>query len=395
MTIVTLKKGEGRTLRDGGLWIFDNEIDEIDSSYENGDIVCVNSHEGHFLGYGYINDNSKIRIRILSRNRNNEIDESFFYQRLKDAYNYRKRIMNTNSYRVVFSDADRLPGLVVDRYEDVLVFEFDTLGMDIRKDLIVNKLIQVFKEDGISINKIYERSDARVRTLEGLERVKGFISEPFETNVIIDEYGRKINVDVKEGQKTGIFLDQKDNHYAIRNICRNAKVLDCFTNVGGFALSAAKVAKEVIGVDASELAISNAKENARLNNLNNTRFMVADVFDLLIELEEKNKKFDVIVLDPPAFTKSKNSLKNATKGYKEINYRAMKLLNNGGFLVSCSCSEYMNRDLFIKTILSAGNDAHKRIKIIENRSQSPDHPIILGNNVTDYLKCIIMQINER
>ena len=395
MTIVTLKKGEGRTLRDGGLWIFDNEIDSVDSSYENGDIVLVNSHEGHFLGYGYINDNSKIRIRILSRNKSEEINEEFFYQRLKDAYNYRKKIMNTNSYRVVFSDADRLPGLVVDKYEDVLVFAFDTLGMDIRKDLIVNKLIQVFKEDGISINKIYERSDARVRTLEGLERVKGFVGEPFDTNVIIDEYGTKIKVDVAEGQKTGIFLDQKDNHYAIRNICRNAKVLDCFTNVGGFALSAAKVAKEVIGVDASELAISNAKENARLNNLNNTRFMVADVFDLLIELEEKNEKFDVIILDPPAFTKSKNSLKNATKGYKEINYRAMKLLNNGGFLVSCSCSEYMNRDLFIKTILSAGNDAHKRIKIIENRSQSPDHPIILGNNVTDYLKCIIMQINER
>ena len=395
MTKVTLKRNEGRTISAGGLWVFDNEIDMIDGDYENGDIVEVVSFKDDFLGYGYINDNSKIRIRLLSRNRNEVIDKQFFKNRILDAWNYRKSVVETNCCRVVFSDSDRLPGLIIDKFNDVLVFEIDTLGMDVRKQMLVEAAKEVFEQDEVSIKGIYERSDARVRTLEGLERVKGFIGEPFETLIEVDENGVKLNINVADGQKTGYFLDQKYNHLYIRNICKDARVLDCCTHTGGFALSAAKTAKQVIGIDASDLAIKQAIENSELNGFNNTEFIVADVFDYLIEMEEKGERFDVIILDPPAFTKSKNSVKNASKGYKEINYRAMKLIRPGGFLVTCSCSEYMPRDLFMKIILSAGNDAHKRLRLVESRAQGPDHPVILGNNVSDYLKCIIVQVNER
>ena len=395
MSIVKLKKNEGRIISSGGLWIFDNEIDVIDGDYKNGDIVEVVSFKNDFIGYGYINDNSKIRIRILTRNKNEIIDEEFFKKRILDAWNYRKNVVETNCCRVVFSDSDRLPGLIIDKFEDVLVFEIDTLGMDVRKDLLVKVTKEVFEEDGVNIKGIYERSDARVRTLEGLERIKGFLSEPFDTLIEVDENGVKLEVNIADGQKTGYFLDQKYNHLYIRNICKDKKVLDCCTHTGGFALSAAKVAKSVTGIDASDLAINQAIRNSELNGFNNTEFVVADVFDYLIEAEENNEKYDVIILDPPAFTKSKNSVKNASKGYKEINYRAMKLLKPGGFLVTCSCSEYMPRDLFMKIIVNAGNDAHKRLRLVESRTQGPDHPIIMGNNVSDYLKCIIVQVNDR
>ena len=240
-----------------------------------------------------------------------------------------------------------------------------------------------------------ERSDARVRTLEGLERIKGFLSEPFETKILVDEFGIAMNVDIAEGQKTGYFLDQKYNHFAIRRLCEGRRVLDCCTHTGGFALNAALNAREVIGIDASDLAIAQAEENSRLNQFTNTRFEVADVFDYLIEAERNRERFDVIILDPPAFTKSRSSLKNASKGYKEINYRAMKLLNPGGFLITCSCSEYMQKELFMRIILSAANDSHRRLRLVESRAQAPDHPIILGNNVSEYLKCIIVQVNSR
>ena len=395
MNRITLKRNEGRTISAGGLWIFDNEIDRTDGRYENGDIVEVVSFKDDFIGYGYINDNSKIRIRLLSRNKNEVIDKEFFKKRILDAWNYRKSVVETNCCRVVFSDSDRLPGLIIDKFNDVLVFEIDTLGMDIRKDLLVKAAKEVFAEDGVSIRGLYERSDARVRTLEGLERVKGFLSEPFDTSIEVDENGVKLKVNIAEGQKTGYFLDQKYNHLYIRNLCKDKRVLDCCTHTGGFALSAAKVAKEVIGIDASELAVDQAKENSELNGFKNTKFIVADVFDYLIEMEEKKEQFDVIILDPPAFTKSRNSVKNASKGYREINYRAMKLLRPGGFLASCSCSEYMPRDLFMKIILASGNDAHKRLRLVESRAQGPDHPVILGHNVSDYLKCIIVQVNDR
>ncbi len=395
MIKVALKKNEGRTLSAGGLWIFDNEVDRIEGEYRNGDIVEVVSFKDDFLGYGYINDNSKIMIRILSRKRDEVIDREFFRKRFYDAWNYRKNVVETNCCRIVFSDSDRLPGLIVDKFNDILVFEIDTLGMDVRKAMLSETLCEVLREDGLEIKGIYERSDARVRTLEGLDRVKGFLSEPFDTLIEVDENGVRLNVNIAEGQKTGYFLDQKYNHLAIRRLCKDKKVLDCCTHTGGFALSAAKVAKEVIGIDASQLAIDQASENSRLNGFTNTRFIIADVFDYLVEMEKKKERFDVIILDPPAFTKSKNSLKNASKGYKEINYRAMKLLNPGGFLVTCSCSEYMTRDLFMKIILSAANDSHKRLRLVENRAQSPDHPIIIGNNVSDYLKCVIVQVNDR
>ena len=395
MIKVTLKRNEGRTVSSGGLWIFDNEIDKISGDYRNGDIVEVVSYKDDFIGYGYINDNSKIMIRLLSRNRKDVIDDTFFKRRFIDAWNYRKDVVETDCCRIVFSDSDRLPGLVVDKFNDILVFEFDSLGMDVRKKMLVDTLLEVLKEDGVLIKGVYERSDAKVRTLEGLERIKGFLSEPFDTDIEIMENGVKLKVDVAQGQKTGYFLDQKYNHLAIRHLCKDKIVLDCCTHTGGFALSAAKVARKVIGIDASDLAIKQARENSDLNGFNNTEFVVADVFDYLIEKQQNNERFDVIILDPPAFTKSKNSVKNASKGYKDINYRAMKLLSPGGFLVTCSCSEYMPRDLFMKIVLSAANDAHKRLRLVESRAQAPDHPIILGNNVSDYLKCAIFQVNDR
>ena len=395
MIKVTLKRNEGRTVSSGGLWIFDNEIDKISGDYRNGDIVEVVSYKDDFIGYGYINDNSKIMIRLLSRNRKDVIDDTFFKRRFIDAWNYRKDVVETDCCRIVFSDSDRLPGLVVDKFNDILVFEFDSLGMDVRKKMLVDTLLEVLKEDGVLIKGVYERSDAKVRTLEGLERIKGFLSEPFDTDIEIMENGVKLKVDVAQGQKTGYFLDQKYNHLAIRHLCKDKIVLDCCTHTGGFALSAAKVARKVIGIDASDLAIKQARENSDLNGFNTTEFVVADVFDYLIEKQQNNERFDVIILDPPAFTKSKNSVKNASKGYKDINYRAMKLLSPGGFLVTCSCSEYMPRDLFMKIVLSAANDAHKRLRLVESRAQAPDHPIILGNNVSNYLKCVIFQVNDR
>lgn len=392
---VILKRNEGRTISSGGLWVFDNEIDNIVGTYENGDIVQVVSFKDDFLGYGYINDNSKIRIRLLSRNKEDIIDYDFFKKRFLDAWNYRKSVVETNCCRIVFSDSDRLPGLIVDKFNHILVFEIDTLGMDVRKDILVDSLLSVLKEDNVSIKGVYERSDARVRELEGLERVKGFLSDPFPTTIEVDENGVKLKVDIENGQKTGYFLDQKYNHLAIRKICENKTVLDCCTHTGGFGLSAAKVAKKVIGIDASSSAIEQAKENSKLNHFDNTEFIVADIFDYLDEMVETKQLFDVVILDPPAFTKSKSSLKNASKGYKQINFKAMKIIKPGGFLVTCSCSEYMNKELFTSIILNAANDAHKRLKLVESRSQSPDHPVILGNNVSEYLKCLIFQVNDR
>lgn len=395
MTRIILKRYEGRTVRDGGLWIYDNEIDHVEGEYRNGDIVDVFSYKEDFIGRGYINDHSKIRIRLLSRDPQETIDRDFFKKRVRDAWDYRKSVVETDCCRVVFSDSDRLPGLIVDKFEDVLVFEIDTLGMDVRKEMLVDVVKEVFAEDGLSLRGIYERSDAKVRTLEGLERVKGFLSDPFPTVIPVKENGVKLQVNVAEGQKTGYFLDQKYNHLAIRRLCTGKSVLDCCTHTGGFALSAAVTAKEVTGIDASELAIEQARVNSELNGFRNTTFEVADVFDYLVDKQKEGKLYDVIVLDPPAFTKSKNSLKNAVKGYKEINYRAMKLLKPGGYLVTCSCSEYMERGHFLSILLNAANDAHKRLRLVENRAQSPDHPVILGNNVSDYLKCVILQVNDR
>lgn len=368
--IVTLKKGEGRMLKSGGLWIFDNEIASILGSFEDGDIVAVHDFDGYGLGKGFINRNSKIRVRMMTRNRHQEIDEAFLKMRVQEAWDYRKKVSDTGSCRVIFGEADFLPGLVIDKFSDVLVVQSLALGIDRLKNQIVELLKEVLAADGIKIRGVYERSDAKVRRQEGMELYKGFIGEPFDTNVEIEENGVRYMVDVKDGQKTGFFLDQKYNRKAIQHLCKDAKVLDCFTHTGSFALNAGYGgAKEVTGVDASELAVEQAILNSKLNGMEDrVKFICRDVFELLPELEEKGEKFDVVILDPPAFTKSRNSVKNAVKGYREINLRAMKLVRDGGFLATCSCSHFMTYELFTQTIHQAARNVHKRLRQVEYRN---------------------------
>ena len=392
--IVTLKKGEGRMLKAGGLWIFDNEIASILGSFEDGDIVAVHDFDGYGLGKGFINRNSKIRVRMMTRNRHQEIDEAFLKMRVQEAWNYRKKVSDTGSCRVIFGEADFLPGLVVDKFSDVLVVQSLALGIDRLKDQIVELLKEVLAADGIEIRGVYERSDAKVRRQEGMELYKGFIGEPFDTNVEIEENGVRYMVDVKDGQKTGFFLDQKYNRKAIQRLCKNAKVLDCFTHTGSFALNAGYGgAKEVTGVDASELAVEQATLNSKLNGMEDrVKFICRDVFELLPVLEEKGEKFDVVILDPPAVTKSRNSVKNAVKGYREINLRAMKLVRDGGFLATCSCSHFMTYELFTQTIHQAARNVHKRLRQVEYRTQAPDHPILWAAEESYYLKFYIFQV---
>lgn len=392
--IVTLKKGEGRMLKSGGLWIFDNEIASILGSFEDGDIVAVHDFDGYGLGKGFINRNSKIRVRMMTRNRHQEIDEAFLKMRVQEAWDYRKKVSDTGSCRVIFGEADFLPGLVVDKFSDVLVVQSLALGIDRLKDQIVELLKEVLAADGIEIRGVYERSDAKVRRQEGMELYKGFIGEPFDTNVEIEENGVRYMVDVKDGQKTGFFLDQKYNRKAIQHLCKDAKVLDCFTHTGSFALNAGYGgAKEVTGVDASELAVEQAILNSKLNGMEDrVKFICRDVFELLPELEEKGEKFDVVILDPPAFTKSRNSVKNAVKGYREINLRAMKLVRDGGFLATCSCSHFMTYELFTQTIHQAARNVHKRLRQVEYRTQAPDHPILWAAEESYYLKFYVFQV---
>ena len=317
-------------------------------------------------------------------------------QRVKDAWEYRKKTVDISSCRVIFGEADFLPGLVIDKFSDVLVVESLALGIDRFKLQIIDLLKEILAEDGIKIKGVYERSDAKVRLNEGMERVKGFIGEEFDTNVEITENGVKYIVDVKDGQKTGFFLDQKYNRLAIQKLCRGARVLDCFTHTGSFALNAGIAgAREVIGVDASQLAVDQATENAKLNGLENVvSFRCEDVFELLPKLETEGEKFDVVILDPPAFTKSRSSIKNAIKGYREINLRAMKLVKNGGFLATCSCSHFMSYDLFTETINQAARNVHKRLRQVEFRTQAPDHPILWAADESYYLKFYIFQVCE-
>ena len=396
--IVTLKKGEGRMLKSGGLWIFDNEIASILGSFEDGDIVAVHDFDGYGLGKGFINRNSKIRVRMMTRNRHQEIDEAFLKMRVQEAWDYRKKVSDTGSCRVIFGEADFLPGLVVDKFSDVLVVQSLALGIDRLKDQIGELLKEVLAADGIKIRGVYERSDAKVRRQEGMELYKGFIGEAFDTNVEIEENGVRYMVDVKDGQKTGFFLDQKYNRKAIQHLCKDAKVLDCFTHTGSFALNAGYGgAKEVTGVDASELAVEQAILNSKLNGMEDrVKFICRDVFELLPELEEKGEKFDVVILDPPAFTKSRNSVKNAVKGYREINLRAMKLVRDGGFLATCSCSHFMTYELFTQTIHQAARNVHKRLRQVEYRTQAPDHPILWAAEESYYLKFYVFQVcNDR
>lgn len=393
-TIVTLKKGEGRIIKAGGLWIFDNEIDTITGSFKNGEIVNVRDFDGYPMGRGYINQNSKIRIRLMTRHIDQPIDEEFLRMRVQNAWDYRKTTVDTSSCRIIFGDADFLPGLVVDKYEDVLVVQCLALGMEAFKLTIVNLLKEILKADGIQIRGVYERSDANERTKEGLTKVKGFIGDEFDTSVEIQENGVRYLVDVVNGQKTGFFLDQKYNRLAMQRICKGKKVLDCFTHMGTFALNAGLAgASDVTGLDISEYAIQQAQENAKRNHLEQTvHFRCANVLDELPGLAQEGEKYDVVILDPPAFTKSREATKNAIKGYREINMKGLKLVKDGGYLATCSCSHFMTQELLAKTIQEAARSAHKRLRQVEFRTQSPDHPILWAADESYYLKFFIFQV---
>lgn len=404
-TVVTLKKGEGRTIKAGGLWIFHNEIDTIVGTFKNGDVVTVHDFDGYPMGKGFINQNSKIRIRMLTRHVEQEIDRDFLQMRVQNAWDYRKTVMaanpaDTDACRVIFGEADFLPGLVVDKYADVLVVECLALGMERFKETIVELLKETLAKDGITIRGVYERSDANERTKEGLSKKKGFIGGEFDTNVEIVENGVRYMVDVVNGQKTGFFLDQKYNRLAMQRICKGKKVLDCFTHMGTFALNAGIAgASDVTGLDISEYAVAQATENASRNGLEDTvHFRCANVLDELPKLAAAGEKYDVVILDPPAFTKSREATKNAIKGYREINMKGLKLVKDGGYLATCSCSHFMTQELLAKTVKEAAKATHKRLRQVEFRTQAPDHPILWANsaNVPEsyYLKFFIFQVVE-
>ena len=397
MAAAVLKKGEGRFLKAGGAWIYDNEIDYVDGSPAGGDLIAVKDFDGYGLGTGFINFNSRIRIRMLTRNPAQEINRGFIKERVRAAWEYRKKVLGADDLcacRLIFGEADFLPGLVVDKFSDILVVQSLALGIDRFKTMILKELEDALSEDGITVRGIYERSDAKEREKEGMERYKGFIGKPFDTKIEIKENGVRYIVDVENGQKTGFFLDQKYNRKAVGKLCGGARVLDCFTHTGSFALNAGLCgAREVLGADASMTAVNQARENARLNGLEDrARFECADVFDLLPLLAQKGELYDVVILDPPAFTKSRSSVKNAVRGYREINMRGMKLVRDGGFLATCSCSSFMTYELFTRTVLQAAKAAHKRLRQAEFRTQAPDHPILWAADESYYLKFYIFQV---
>ena len=394
MAVVSLKKGAGRSLKAGGAWIYDNEIDRITGDFEEGDMVRVEDFDGYPMGQGFINTRSKITVRMMTRKKDAVVDRDFIEMRVRNAWNYRKDTVDTSSCRVIFGEADFLPGIVVDKFSGVLVVESLALGIDRWKPVILDCLKEVLAEDGIQIRGVYERSDARVRLQEGMERYKGFVGDAFDTKVEIVENGVRYMVDVRDGQKTGFFLDQKYNRQAVGRLCKGKKVLDCFTHTGSFALNAGiNGAVSVLGVDASQLGVEQARENARLNGLEDrVRFVCGDVFEFLPKLESEGELFDVVILDPPAFTKSRNAVKQAVKGYREINLRGMKLVRDGGFLATCSCSHFMEPELFSKTLREAAAGAHKRLRQVEFRTQACDHPILWAADQTYYLKFYIFQV---
>jgi 23S rRNA (cytosine1962-C5)-methyltransferase len=396
--VVTLKKGEGRLLKSGGAWVFDNEVASVSGDFENGAVVTVEDFDGFCMGYGFYNEHSKIRVRMLSRWEREGLTPQFLYERVQAAWEYRKKTVDTSSCRVIFSEADWIPGMVVDKYEDVLVVESLALGIDRLKEILMAALLDVLDQDGIKIRGIFERSDAPVRKKEGMAPYKGWLYLADETNsspmVEITENGVHYLVDVENGQKTGFFLDQKYNRLAMQHYVKGARVLDCFTHMGTFALNAGYGgAKEVLGLDISEFAVEQARANAKRNGLEDVvKFEVADVLDELPKMEAAGRKFDVVILDPPAFTKSREATKRAIKGYREINMRGMKLVENGGILATCSCSHFMTEELFKKTIHEAAASVHKRLRQIEFRTQSPDHPILWSADESYYLKFLVFQV---
>ncbi|BFK79949.1 class I SAM-dependent rRNA methyltransferase [Clostridium baratii] len=373
----------------GRPWIYTDEIKEYDGDYQNGDIVEVYNHKHYFIGKGYINDASKIAIRIMTRDINEEINEEFFNKRFKAAWDYRNTVIDTSSCRFIFGEADFLPGLTVDKFEDYYVIQISTLGMDKYRDIIVKILVEEYGAKGV-----YERSDLKTREIEGLEQTKGFLTEPFDTNIQIIENGVKYIVDLENGQKTGFFLDQKENRKAIHRICKDKDVLDCFTHTGSFALNAGIAgAKSVLGIDVSQHAVDCATRNAEINNLQDTvKFECHNAFDVLSSWSKEGKKFDVVILDPPAFTKSRDTVSGAKRGYKEINLRGLKMVKEGGYFVTCSCSHYMSEELLKETIAQAAHDAHRTLRQIEFRTQSSDHPILWNSDESYYLKFFVFQV---
>ena len=451
---VILKKGEGRTIKAGGAWIYDNEIDRIEmpseagtagarhviniSDVTPGSMVAVEDFDGYPMGRGFINPKSKITIRMMTRDPEKIIDDTFLRNRVEAAWNYRKAVTDISSCRVIFGEADFLPGLVVDKYEDVLVVESLALGIDLLKQKILEFLTEALAMDGIRIRAIFERSDAKIREKEGLPRTKGLIwmakegdrfadgwirderssgkTEPgnsgisgnapegFDSRLQIVENGVKYMVDVENGQKTGFFLDQKGNRMAMQNLIRRMKesgetvrVLDCFTHTGSFALNCGLGgADSVLGIDVSDLAVAQATENAALNGLTDrVTFQAADVLDLLPKLNAEGEKYDVVILDPPAFTKTRDKIRQAAKGYREINIQGMKLVKNGGYLATCSCSHFMDYETFTAVIGQAARAAHRRLRQVKYRTQAADHPILWsGDEASYYLKFYIFQVLE-
>ena len=389
MKKVVLKKKISPRIANGHPWIFANELERTDVEIKAGDIIEVFFHDGKFVGKGYINPKSQIPVRLLTRDKKEEIDEKFFIDRIKQCWDYRKKIGYTENCRLVFGEADGLPQLIIDKFNDYFVIQTIALGIDQWKPAFVNAIHQIFKPRGI-----YERNDVPVRELEGLDQQKGFLSEPFDTKIIINENDLRFYVDLENGQKTGYFLDQQDNRRAIRHIVKDAEVLGAFTYTGAFEIHAAHYgARSVLGIDISEMATEQAKENAELNNLESVvRFEAANAFDVLKQWAKDGREYDVVMLDPPAFTKSRETIQKAITGYKEINLRGMKLLRPGGFLVTSSCTNLVSPDMFRQIIDMAAKDAHRKIRQIVFQTQSPDHPVIWGIENTQYLKFLILQV---
>lgn len=395
-------KGE-RAARGGHPWVFGEEVTKIEGEYANGDLVDVVTSKGKYLGTGFVNDHSKIRVRINSTNTNDKFDEAFWERRLRYALDYRLTVMGERDFnccRLIFGEADMFPGLTVDRYNDLLVTQTLSLGIEMRKQMLFELLIKILREMGQEIRGLYERNDVRIRLLEGMEEGKHWFAtdlcpEPGAVTTEIVENGIEYTVDVENGQKTGFFLDQKYNRQAIAKIAKGKHVLDCFTHTGSFALNAAKGgAASVTAVDISAEAVQMAEHNAAINDCSDVMHgLQANVFDLLSDLFNKHsREYDFIILDPPAFTKSGSTVKNAIRGYKEINLKAMKLLPRGGYLATCSCSHFMKEELFVKMLQDAAHDANVSLRQIEARQQSPDHPILWQVPETNYLKFYIFQV---
>ena len=387
MYSVYLKKGEEKRILNGHSWVYANEVAKIDGKDKNGSLASVFTHDGRFIGKGYINHLSKILVRIFIRDENQVDDKAFYLERLKNADDFRKNLGYDNCYRMVFAEADDIPALIVDKYDEYLSVQFLSLGIDKMKKLIVECLVDLFAPKGI-----YERSDVAVRVKEGLTETKGVIYGEVPDRIIITENGLKMAVDVKNGQKTGYFLDQKENRYAARRYCKDGEVLDCFCNSGGFSLNCATVAKYVTAVDVSRTALDSVEENASLNNLTNVRTLQGDVFEVLRNYRKENKVFDLVILDPPAFCKSASEVQDAYRGYKDINVLGMKLVRSGGFLISASCSHYMTLPLFEKMLAESAKESGRRVRQIEIKTQAPDHPALVNAEETSYLKFFVLQV---